>query len=197
MTEAEWLACADPVPMLDLVSGTAAGRKLRLFAAACSRRVWGRLDDLGRAAVEVAEQYADGLAGADALRAARLACRGAGAAAAWYAAATRPAVAARNAALSALAGADPVAERAAQTELLRCVLGNPFRPVATNPAWLTPTVVSLAEGIYADRAYDRLPVLADALRDAGCEDPDVVSHCRGPGSHVRGCWVVDLVLGRE
>ena len=60
-----------------------------------------------------------------------------------------------------------------------------------------PTVVSLAEGIYADRAYDRLPVLADALRDAGCEDPDVVSHCRGPGSHVRGCWVVDLVLGKS
>ena len=197
MTEAEWLACADPVPMLDLVSGTAAGRKLRLFAAACSRRAWDRLDDLGRAAVEVAEQFADGRAGADALRAARLACRGAGSAAAWYAAATRPAVAARNAALSALAGPDPAAERAAQTELLRCVLGNPFRPVATNPAWLTPTVVSLAEGIYADRAYDRLPVLADALRDAGCEDPDVVSHCRGPGSHVRGCWVMDLVLGRE
>src|SRR4051794_20337093 len=107
MSEAEWLACGDPGPMLDLASGTA-GRKLRLFAA-CSRRAWDRLDDLGRAAVEVAEEFADGRAGA--------------------AAAPRPAVAARNAALSALAGADPAAERMAQAGLLRCVLAYPFRPV--------------------------------------------------------------------
>src|SRR5688500_18302724 len=69
MTEAEWLACEDPQSMLELVSGTAGGRKLRLFGVTCSRRAWGRLDDLGRAAVELAEGYADGRAGSDALRA--------------------------------------------------------------------------------------------------------------------------------
>src|SRR5437764_5311272 len=159
MTEAEWLGCADPVPMLDLVSGTAGGRKLRLFAAACSRRAWDRLDDLGRAAVEAAEAFADGSAGADALRAARLACRGAGAAAAWYAAATRPAVAARNAALSALAGAaDPRAERAAQAGLLRCVLGNPSRPAAVDRAWLTPAAVALARRLYESRDSTPVPL---------------------------------------
>ena len=62
--------------------------------------------------------------------------------------------------------------------------------------WVTPTVRALAEGIYADRAFDRLPILADALQDAGCDDADVLAHCRGPWPHVRGCWVVDLVLGK-
>ncbi|QEL15868.1 hypothetical protein [Limnoglobus roseus] len=83
-----------------------------------------------------------------------------------------------------------------QATLLRDIFGNPFRPVTFSPTWLTPTVVSLAEGIYADRAFDRLPILADALQDAGCEDADVLGHCRGEGVHVRGCWVVDGVLGK-
>jgi len=68
--------------------------------------------------------------------------------------------------------------------------------VAADPAWLTPTVASLARGIYTDRAFDRLPILADALQDAGCDSADILGHCRGPGPHVRGCWVVDLVLGK-
>jgi hypothetical protein len=74
--------------------------------------------------------------------------------------------------------------------------GDVRRPVAVDPAWLTSTVVSLAEGIYAERAFDRLPILADALQDAGCEVADMLEHCRGPGPHVRGCWVVDLLLGK-
>ena len=78
---------------------------------------------------------------------------------------------------------------------IRDIFGNPFRPVAFDPAWLTSTAVALAEGIYADRAFDRLPILADALQDAGCDDADILDHCRGDGPHVRGCWVVDLVLG--
>jgi hypothetical protein len=61
---------------------------------------------------------------------------------------------------------------------------------------LTPTVTALAEAIYADRAFDRMPVLADALEEAGCSDDQILSHCRGEGPHVRGCWVVDLVLGK-
>jgi hypothetical protein len=75
----------------------------------------------------------------------------------------------------------------------------PFRPVALAPAWLAwngGTVVKLAEAIYEDRAFDRLPILADALLDAGCEDADLLGHLRGPGPHVRGCWAVDLLLGK-
>jgi hypothetical protein len=89
-----------------------------------------------------------------------------------------------------------VEEHKQQAALLRCIFGNPFRPVALDPAWRTEAVVGLAAGIYADRAFDRLPVLADALEDAGCADADVLGHCRGPGPHARGCWVVDLLLGK-
>ncbi|QEL15292.1 hypothetical protein [Limnoglobus roseus] len=82
-------------------------------------------------------------------------------------------------------------------DYLRDIFGSPFRSVATDPRWLTPTAVGIAQGIYADRAFDRLPILADALQDAGCEDADILAHCRGDGPHVRGCWVVDLVLGKS
>ena len=78
-----------------------------------------------------------------------------------------------------------------------CVFGNPFRPVVADPTWLKPTAVSIASSIYADRAFDRLPILADALEEAGCAHADVLLHCRTPGEHVRGCWVVDMVLGKE
>jgi len=80
--------------------------------------------------------------------------------------------------------------------LLRCIVGNPFRPVAFAPSWQTETAVSLATGIYTERAFDRLPILADALEEAGCDNADVLSHCRGPGPHARGCWVVDGVVGK-
>jgi hypothetical protein len=81
---------------------------------------------------------------------------------------------------------------------VRCIFGNPFRPVAFDPSWLTSDVRTLAEGIYQDRAFDRMPVLADALQDAGCDSDDILSHCRDPQQvHVRGCWVVDSVLGKR
>jgi len=91
----------------------------------------------------------------------------------------------------------PESEMAAQSQLLRDIFGNPFRPVTVDPEWLTSTVVALARGIYDERAFDRLPILADALQDAGCENADVLDHCRGPGPHARGCWVVDLLLGKR
>jgi hypothetical protein len=81
--------------------------------------------------------------------------------------------------------------------VIRDIFGNPFRPVTTDSSWLTTTVVSLAGAIYHDRAWDRLPILADALEDAGGDNPDILAHCRGEGPHVRGCWVVDLVLGKS
>ena len=73
----------------------------------------------------------------------------------------------------------------------------PFRPITLNPSWLTSTVTSLAQAIYTDRAFDRLPILADALEEAGRNDADVLAHCRGGGEHARGCWVVDCVLGKK
>jgi hypothetical protein len=77
------------------------------------------------------------------------------------------------------------------------VFGNPFRPVTFDPAWRTDTAVSLARVMYESRDFAAMPILADALQDGGCEHADILDHCRDPnGTHVRGCWVVDLVLGK-
>ncbi len=89
------------------------------------------------------------------------------------------------------------AEGQRQCDSLRDIFGNPFQPVTADPAWLTSTVVQLATGIYQERAFDRMPILADALQDAGCDNDDILNHCRSDGPHVRGCWVVDLLLGKE
>ncbi|MCE9530975.1 MAG: hypothetical protein K8T89_07610 [Planctomycetes bacterium] len=76
------------------------------------------------------------------------------------------------------------------------IVGNPFRPVTIDPRWLTSNVVDLALAIYEDRAFDRMPILADALMDAGCDSDEIIHHCRGVGPHVRGCWVLDSILGK-
>ncbi|AMV28725.1 hypothetical protein VT84_30245 [Gemmata sp. SH-PL17] len=80
--------------------------------------------------------------------------------------------------------------------VLRDIFGNPFRPVTVESSWLTSTVTALATGIYAEKAFDRLPILADALMDAGCANDDLLNHLRSDGPHVRGCWALDLVLGK-
>jgi hypothetical protein len=88
-------------------------------------------------------------------------------------------------------------ERRAQANVLRDIIGNPFRVEKPAESWLTwnnGTVAALAQAIYDDRAFDRLPLLADALEDAGCTNPVFLDHCRQPGEHVRGCWVVDSLL---
>jgi hypothetical protein len=84
-----------------------------------------------------------------------------------------------------------------QAQLVRDIFGNPFRPVTASPSWLTTTALSLARQMYESRDFAPMPILADALEGAGCDDADVLGHCRGPGPHVRGCWVVDLVLGKS
>jgi hypothetical protein len=94
-----------------------------------------------------------------------------------------------------------------QTHILRDIFANPFRSVALDPAWPTwhgGSIPQLAQAIYDDRDlpsghldHHRLAVLADALEDAGCTDPEILGHCRGPGPHVRGCWLIDLLLGKE
>jgi hypothetical protein len=89
--------------------------------------------------------------------------------------------------------------RAGEDEFLRDVVGNPFRPAVVNAAWLAwndRAIQKIAQHSYNDYAFDNLPVLADALEEAGCTDADILGHLRGPGPHVRGCWVVDALLGK-
>jgi hypothetical protein len=194
VTEAEWLECADPFPMLAVLRerGWQNDRRLRLFAAACSRRIWDRIDEFGRAAVEMAEAFADGQATEDELRAARHSCKAAGQGASWYAAVSDPAIAARNAALSAQSGADVEIERKAQAELLRDIFDNPFQSFrAIGPAFRTPAVTELASTIYERRLFARLPELAVMLAALGCADSDLLAHLRSSGAHVRGCWALD------
>jgi hypothetical protein len=219
MTEAEWLACADRQKMLEFLF-THPGyseRKMRLFAVACYWQVeefhWD--EPLFDVEVEAVERYADGLIGRDDLLAASLAhyrqlfpgeeesalrfVSEEADYAAWMAdwAAQR--------ARYAGDGAWPAgAAEAGQADLLRDLFGNPFRPLSIDPSWLTwkdGTIPRLAQAIYEDRDFpfghldrDRMAVLGGALEDAGCSDPDLLGHCRGPGPHVRGCWVVDLIL---
>ncbi len=97
-----------------------------------------------------------------------------------------------------------IAEAGRQCVLLRDVVGNPLRSATYARSWLTATVISLAEAVYDNRnlpagtlAPDLLAILADALEDAGCTDADILNHLRGPGPHVRGCWVLDLLLDKK
>jgi hypothetical protein len=97
-----------------------------------------------------------------------------------------------------VAGHDFVAELRAQCELLRDIFGDPFRPIRFSPAWRTDTAVLLAQRMYESRDFGAMPILADALQDAGCNDDAILDHCRDPNQvHVRGCWVVDAVLGTK
>jgi hypothetical protein len=82
-------------------------------------------------------------------------------------------------------------------ELIRDIFGNPFRPVASDPAWLSTPVVDLARTMYESRDFLAMPILGDALEEAGCSDADVLAHCRGDGPHTRGCWVVDAILKKD
>jgi hypothetical protein len=200
VTEEEWLAETDPLRLLWGLRDRASDRKLRLFACAGCRRLWWLLrDPRSRTAVEVSERYADGLADAKELAAAAQDARQAAdeaeqaRAAGWNAA--------RSAAVTAdtpWAAAERVAGQAAfDADLLRHVLGNPFHPLTLDPAWKTQTVVQLARSLYEERRFEYMPILADALEEAGCQDAAFLEHCRSPGPHVRGCWVVDLILGKE
>jgi hypothetical protein len=99
------------------------------------------------------------------------------------------------------APARTAAARTRQTHLLRDIIGPlPFRPVSVCSSWLTwngGTVAQMAQAIYDERRFGDLPFLADALEEAGCDDAEMLGHCRGAGAHVRGCWVVDSLLGWE
>ena len=208
MNEAEWLACADPQKMLAFLRGKASERKLRLFAAACCRRSWPLLaDERSRKAVEVAERYADGIVNKRGLRFAFSCAADAFAyAASAHTADAQAAAGAANAARPE-AGyyARYVTPRKEHPGPLRDLFGPlPFRPVTVSPGWQAPQVVAQAQAAYDERELPagtldptRLAVLADALEEAGCTNQTVLEHLRGAGPHVRGCWAVDLLLGKE
>jgi hypothetical protein len=206
MREQEWLTCTDPAPMLEFLQGKASERKLRLFAVACCRRIWHLLtDERSRKAVEVAERYADGCVSEEELRAVsgEAASVGIGfgvqfsAANAAHFAALPGQVRSNRCAMFAARALAEAAAPAAQAGLLRCIFGIPFHPITVSPDWLTATVVSLAQAIYQEKAFARLPLLAGALEEAGCTNADILTHCRQPSEHVRGCLVVDLLLTKE
>jgi hypothetical protein len=203
MTEAEWLACTDPAPMQAFLDCRVSERKVRLYRCACCRHIWSNYyDERSRRAVVIAEMYADQLTTPQELARAHRAANRVGERGGHVCDIPYTAVMAAAKRVGMLWVAETAANHtdgwlAPYSALIRDVFGNPFRPVAVEPGWLTADVVALAKSIYADRAFDRMPILADALQDAGCENADVLDHCRGPGPHVRGCWVVDLVLGKS
>jgi hypothetical protein len=227
MTEREWLQATNPDVMIKFLRGKPSERKLKLFAVACCRQFWHLLtDERSRRAVEVAERYADGKATAEELAAARTAAaRTLVRPAIWDAACAATSSTTRAATwIAGWAMARAIAQAieweatwaAVRAEawveawetttwikpssLLRDIFANPFRPNTLNPTWLTwhdGLLVSMAQKMYDGHDFSDMPVLADALEDAGCDNLDILTHCRHPSEHVRGCWVVDSILGRS
>jgi hypothetical protein len=225
VTEKEWLTTDDVGSLLRVLLGTdpemplrfrSSVRKERLFAVACSRSELVQDERLDKA-IGVVERCADGLATEDEVQKAweaatgmpsgsqrdfALAVLGLGersylGTVLWYAErlemAHLPGDPLRNVNLPAHRKIWRI-----QANLLRDIFGNPFRPVAVDPSWRTSNVVSLAEAIYTDRAFDGLPVLADALQDDGCDNDLLLAHCRDPNQvHARGCWALDAILAKE
>jgi hypothetical protein len=201
MTEAQWLTTTRTHVLLTGLGETASARKLRLLAVACCRLIPDILyHPRWFSAVEAAELYADGLISGPELDAARfrpqLVTPYGNEGAAVAACSSVLYFAAKEVCAHARAAARTPTRNAEQANLVRDIFGNPFRPVAFDPAWRTDTAVALARQMYDSREFGAMPILADALQDAGCEDEQVLSHCRGTNHvHVRGCWVCDLVLG--
>jgi hypothetical protein len=238
VTENEWLACVDPMPMLEFlrakVAKSAVGRrKLRLLACGCVRHFWEVMVDVwDRDAVFVAESYADGEVDKEELLEARAAARDMRKRKSKFKTPASPKTAAKGPSLTwpAQLVAVPAAWDAAtwtlrdcadtawllardsnpfdnkksasytgeqrwQAGLVREIFGNPFRVVTFASAWRSSDVLALAKGIYEEHAFERMPILADALQEAGCDNDVILNHCRGQGPHVRGCWVIDLILG--
>jgi hypothetical protein len=195
MTEAEWIGSDDPLEMFWSVVDRASDRKLLLFAVASLRRSADKGEEFFTK-LEIAERFADGAAVVDELRLRWNSSQG-------YA----PPERARDWAsllVKVLSltpdpsdGKSPSPWRRVFVHLLRDIFGNPFRSLTFSPEWRTDTALALARQMYESRDFSAMPILADALQDAGCDNEDILDHCRTEQTHVRGCWVVDLVLGKE
>ncbi|NBO91912.1 MAG: hypothetical protein EBV06_06320 [Planctomycetia bacterium] len=226
MNEHDWFFCREPTPMIQfLVQRSTNERKLRLLACACCRQVWHLLSDPhSRRAVETAERYADGMASslelararAEALNAAGSGERQAAWAAYWAAntkaggplwnsfAAAAGALVRQNTASvgynhAAVWDAQQVVGNRDQVALIHEIIGNPFHPPQPRCEWLTwanGTIPAMAKAIHHDRAFEQMPILADALEEAGCDDSLWLNHCREPQTHhVPGCWLLDALAG--
>ena len=217
MTEDEWLNSPHPIPRLEFLSGRASDRKLRLFSVAFCRQheVWRHLNDQSKAIVEASESFADNGDGWDRIiKLASAAPQGrAHKNRSYKTVRILPYAQAERAALSlAVNYAWEAAWKTTRDglnllgptvcELIRDIFGNPFRTtiprdevslVATNQA----EVVQLAQGIYQERTFEMLSIVAEALESAGCNNNDMLQHCRSKGPHSRGCWVVDMILGKS
>jgi hypothetical protein len=220
LAEAEWRVSDAPHLMLEVLRGNpcASERKLRLFACACAEHCVSQLSNRADylPLLATAERLAEGTAYAAEVQRAWED----GIALETESTHTNKRVAAlvtdtfEREAYSAACGvvfdllraqdeAPALVSREQVAHFLRCIFGTPYRGISVgfrlfrlDPAWRTADVVALAQGIYDERAFDRMPILADALQDAGCTNEDVLNHCRDSNTpHARGCWVVDLVLG--
>ncbi|MFO0806912.1 MAG: hypothetical protein U0791_27735 [Gemmataceae bacterium] len=199
MNERHWYSLRKPTPMIRHVEQVASQRKLRLLSAAACRRVPRLLTEPNvLMAIETAERFADGDLCDEELLAAN---RSVTPANYWEEGPAVPLTYPR-------AAPDPVLARCAryapshdehepQCDLIRDIFGNPFRPVSFDPSWRTSTAAAVAKTMYDSRDFAAMPLLVDALEDAGCTHSDILDHCRGTGPHVRGCWVVDLVLDKS
>lgn len=227
MTAIEWETAIDPRRMLWVGKSQSSARKLRLVAVAFCRRILHLLAPIGdedRLAVEIAEQCADELMPLGMLKQwhdkADLTAYSIGNfPAAWtpthYALGAMgevvnpdPYEAANNTQwLTQLAlhpdytplGGELIGthEHPIQCNIIRDICGEIFRSIILDPAWLTATVATIAIQMYESRDFEPIPILADALEEAGCDNADILTHSRGPGPHFRGCWVVDLILGKS
>jgi hypothetical protein len=192
MTEDAWLTLTRPCRLLTHVAPVATERKLRLLAVACHRWSFPFAGEESEAVLRAVERVADGIetsgdvAVLDSLRD-------------WDRRSWNRVV---REAITAVGICDELPrhrsnldERVAQCDLIRDIFGNSFRSAILDPAVQTSTVLALARQMYDTRDFSAMPILADALQDAGCDHDDILGHCRGSGPHVRGCWVVDLLLG--
>ena len=211
MRAKEWAACTQVDLMLKGLDAKKHRRKWLLFNCACCRRVWDKMPDDCRGYVEAAERYALGAGLKKDLgplrgrvheafnNSLRWPDRASAAQAAMMVTNTTRFCAWNAASAGAKGRVAHRRERHAQADLLREVMGNLYRAVAVEPAWLTwdgGAVPRMAQAVLADGRFSDLPVLADALEEAGCTNAELLGHLRGPGPHVRGCWALDVLLGR-
>ncbi len=202
MTEEAWLSCEDPRKLFVWLRPVATDRQLRLFACAFWR--WhaqqqpertGETDPEMSRALDYAERWAEE----------GMPHRGAGPEFSigfrWHPLFARHASDAAEWTIrgSAACGREWVGPsvHVQQVALLREVFGNPFRPVVISRRCRSVAVLGLARAVYEERVFDQMPILADALEEAGCDNDSLISHCRGSARHVLGCWAVDLLLQKQ
>lgn len=216
MTEKDWLDCTTPGDLLAWLHGRVSDRKLRLFSCACCRLVWDQLEEKSKKAVLVAEKYVDRQATLPELQTAR-----AEAQSIFDEEPTAPSLAAATVAgpldpekLILIASCTAIIDnkspakvaqvwlerRKLQCDFIREVIGNPFNqqePGEEILTWADGFVVRVANTIYWENRFDEMEMLAEALAQAGCQNETLMEHAKAKGSHIRGCWLLDMLLKKR